>query len=186
MLAEWIRVKHPGERFELVVVGGAAMALEGFKDQTKDVDVIRPRPLPKPILEGAARITKIRRLSPGWLNADVGNMLSSAKGAKKLPDYFNEISRGFQLGENLKISVIGRQALVSLKLYAASPSYTKHTVDLARLDPSAAEITEATRFVLSLDSSQVRRDDLRIVMNELGFDFDAIHRNLGKRSKQSR
>ncbi|MBN2059692.1 MAG: hypothetical protein JW882_04670 [Deltaproteobacteria bacterium] len=34
MLADWIRVKHPGESFELVVVGGAAMALEGFKDQT--------------------------------------------------------------------------------------------------------------------------------------------------------
>lgn len=47
MLADWIRVKHPSDYFELVVVGGAAMALEGFKDQTTDIDVIRPEVLPE-------------------------------------------------------------------------------------------------------------------------------------------
>ena len=50
MLADWIRVKQPGEHFELVVVGGAAMTIEGFKDQTMDIDVIRPEVLPEPIL----------------------------------------------------------------------------------------------------------------------------------------
>ena len=41
LLSEWLRVKYPGETFQLTVVGGAAMALHGFKDQTKDIDRIR-------------------------------------------------------------------------------------------------------------------------------------------------
>jgi len=60
MLAEWIRVKRPDDYFELVVVGGAAMALEGFKEQTNDIDIIRPEVLPEPIVNGVANIARIR------------------------------------------------------------------------------------------------------------------------------
>ncbi len=41
LLSEWLSVKNPDDTFELVVVGGAAMALDEFKDQTKDIDRIR-------------------------------------------------------------------------------------------------------------------------------------------------
>ena len=41
LLSEWLSVKYPDDTFELVVVGGAAMALDEFKDQTKDIDRIR-------------------------------------------------------------------------------------------------------------------------------------------------
>ena len=75
MLADWIRVKYPGDSFELVVVGGAAMALEGFKDQTMDIDVIRPEVLPEPIINGVANIGKIRRIGSEWINSNVANML---------------------------------------------------------------------------------------------------------------
>jgi hypothetical protein len=118
MLSDWIRVKHPGEHFELVVVGGAAMALEGFKDQTTDIDIFRPEVLPEPIVNGAANIGKIKNLGAEWLNCHVANMFLKIKGSIKLPEYFNEISRTIEVGENLKISLIGRQALISLKLYA--------------------------------------------------------------------
>ena len=117
MLADWIRVKRPGEYFELVVVGGAAMAIEGFKDQTMDIDVIRPEVLPEPILNGITHIARIKRLSPGWLNTDVANMLLETKVSKILPEYFNDISQSIEVGKNMKISLIGRQALISLKLY---------------------------------------------------------------------
>ncbi len=40
LLSEWLSVKYPDNTFELVVVGGAAMALDEFKDQTKDIDRI--------------------------------------------------------------------------------------------------------------------------------------------------
>ena len=42
VLSEWLSVKYPNDTFELVVVGGAAMALDDFKDQTNDIDRIRP------------------------------------------------------------------------------------------------------------------------------------------------
>ncbi|MBN2285924.1 MAG: hypothetical protein JXI43_05710 [Tissierellales bacterium] len=185
MLADWIRVKHPGDYFELVVVGGAAMTLEGFKDQTTDIDVIRPEVLPEPIANGVANIGKIRRLGPGWLNSDVANMLLKATGSVILPEYFNEISRSIEVSNNLKISLIGRQALIFLKLYASTPSYRKHTDDINRLKPTTAEITEAVRFVLSIDGTDMRRDDLRIVLKDLRFDFDDIHPKIEAGNKQT-
>ena len=42
LLSEWLSVKYPDDTFELVVVGGAAMALDEFKDQTRDIDRMRP------------------------------------------------------------------------------------------------------------------------------------------------
>ena len=53
LLADWLRVKYPGEHFELIVAGGSAMALEGFKDQTTDIDILRPEVLPNPIKNGS-------------------------------------------------------------------------------------------------------------------------------------
>jgi hypothetical protein len=184
MLADWIRVKYLGERFELIVVGGAAMAIEGFKDQTKDIDVIRPEVLPEPIQNGATHIARIRRRSPRWINCDVSNMLLQTKGWKALPEYFNEISRSIQVAENLKIGVISRQALISLKLYAATPSYSKHTVDIKRLHPNVAEITEAVCFVLSFDDTEVRKDDLRFILKDLGFDLNDIYRKIERGDEQ--
>jgi hypothetical protein len=186
MLADWIRVKHPGDHFELVVVGGAAMALEGFKDQTMDIDIIRPEVLPEPIVNGVAHIGRIRRLSSKWLNSDVANMLLKTKRSVVLPEYFGEISRTIEVGKNLKISLIGRQALLSLKLYAATPSYRKHTDDIKRLGPNFSEITEAIRFVLSFDRTNVRKDDLRVVLKDLGFDFDDIYHKIESGDKQAR
>ena len=42
LLSEWLSVKYPDDTFELVVVGGAAIALDEFKDQTRDIDRIQP------------------------------------------------------------------------------------------------------------------------------------------------
>ena len=131
-------------------------------------------------------IGKIRRIGSGWLNSNVANMLFKAKGSTVLPEYFNEISRTIEIGRNLRISLIGRQALISLKSYAATPSYRKHTDDLNRLAPNIAEITEAVRFILSIDGTDVRKDDLRIVLKDLRFDFDDIHRNIEAGDKQAR
>ncbi len=90
------------------------------------------------------------------------------------------------MGKNLKISLIGRQALISLKLYAATPSYSKHTTDIKRLRPNAVEITEAVRFVLSIDGTEMRMDDLCLVLKDLGFDFHDIHRKIERGNKQGR
>jgi hypothetical protein len=183
LLADWLRVKHPGERFELTVAGGAAMILEGFKDQTKDIDLLKPQVLPDSIIQGIAHIGRVKKLGPEWLNTNLAHMLSKVIRAAELPTYFNEISRTIEVSENLKISLIGRQALISLKMYAATPSYSKHTLDIKSLRPNKEEISEAVRFVTSIDNSNPRQGDVRIVLKDLGFDFDEIHGDLTRKNK---
>jgi len=186
LLADWLRVKYPREHFELIVAGGAAMTLEGFNGQTTDIDLLSPKELPDSLKKGIAHVGRAKRLGAEWLNTSLANMLSTSARSVKLPNYFREISRTLEVSDNLKIGLISRQALISLKLYATTPTYRKHTEDLSNLRPSKREITEALRFVMSIDDSDPRKDDLRVVMKELGFDFDEIHHNLAKKSKPSR
>jgi len=186
LLADWLRVKYPGENFELTVAGGAAMILEGFKGQTTDIDLLSPKVLPDSIKRGIAHVGRVKKLGAEWLNTSLANMLSKVTGSVELPEYFGDISRTIEVSDNLKIGLIGRQALISLKMYATTPSYSKHTVDIRSLQPSKREISEAVRFVMSIDDSVLRKDDLRIVLKDLGFDFDEIHSDLAKKGKPCR
>jgi hypothetical protein len=177
LLSEWLHVKCPGETFELTVVGGAAMALSGFKEQTKDIDLIKPEKLPVALKNGIVHFSKAKRLSPEWINNNAANILRKVS-LSRLPEYFNETSLAIDIAGNLKVNVIGRKALISLKLWAASPSFAKHTNDIKSLKPSKEEIKEAVRFVLSVDNTKPRKDDLEIVLREIGFDlheFISLH-----------
>jgi hypothetical protein len=40
------------------------------------------------------------------------------------------------------------------------------------------EIIESIRFVMNIDYSDPRKDDLRIILKTLGFDFDEIYKNI--------
>ena len=170
VLSEWLRVKYPDDTFELVV-GGAAMALDGFKDQTMDIDLLLPEILPDALKEGIVHVGKAKRLAPEWINNNPANILKKLRPSKGLPEYFNEISRKIEIGDNLEITLIGRQALIGMKLLASTPSYTKHTNDIRSLNPRKEEIKEAVRFVLSIDNDELRKEDLRIVLKAIGFDF---------------
>lgn len=174
LLSDWLRVKHPTERLELVVVGGAAMALSGIKGQTRDMDLLHPGTVSPAIKEGIAHISRVKRLGPEWMNTNVANILGTLAGGRKLPDYFSETSKSFDVADNLKVSVIGRQALISLKMLAATPSYGKHTDDIKSLQPNVWEVTEAVRFVLDMDDNEMRREDLEVVLREVGFEFNEI------------
>ena len=177
ILSEWLSVKYPDDTFELVVVGGAAMALDEFKDQTRDIDLLLPEILPAALKEGIAHVSRAKRLPPEWINTNAANILKKLKPTKGLPEYFNEISRTIDIGDNLKITLIGRQALIGMKLLASSPSYTKHTDDIRSLNPRKEEIEEAVRFVLSIDNDELRKEDLRIVLKALGYNFDEFTGN---------
>ena len=180
VLSEWLSVKYPDDTFELVVVGGTAMALDEFKDQTRDIDLLLPEILPAALKEGIAHVSRAKRLPPEWINTNAANILKKLKPTKGLPEYFNEISRTIDIGDNLKITLIGRQALIGMKLLASSPSYTKHTDDIRSLNPRKEEIEEAVRFVLSIDNDELRKEDLRIVLKAIGFDFDEFTGNTKK------
>lgn len=180
VLSEWLSVKYPDDTFELVVVGGAAMALDEFKDQTGDIDLLLPEILPAALKEGIAHVSRAKRLPPEWINTNAANILKKLKPTKGLPEYFNEISRTIDIGDKLKITLIGRQALIGMKLLASTPSYTKHTDDIRSLNPRKEEIEKAVRFVLSIDNDELRKKDLRIVLKAIGFDFDEFTGNSKK------
>ena len=180
VLSEWLSVKYPDDTFELVVVGGTAMALDEFKDQTRDIDLLLPEILPAALKEGIAHVSRAKRLPPEWINTNAANILKKLKPTKGLPEYFNEISRTIDIGDNVKITLIGRQALIGMKLLASTPSYTKHTDDIRSLNPRKEEIEEAVRFVLSIDNNELRKKDLRIVLKAIGFDFDEFTGNTKK------
>ena len=55
---------------------------------------------------------------------------------------------------------------------------------LSNCAPNAAEMTEAVRFVLSIDSTEMRKDDLWIVLEDLEFDFHDIHDEIERRNKE--
>jgi len=173
-LSDWLQQKHPGKRFELVLVGGAALALHGLKDQTVDIDLFSPDPLPEPLRNGAAHIGRVRKLGREWINTNVAGMLKQCFPA--LPAYFYQTSLRVEIGQNLVVHTMGRQAMISLKRYAASPVVEKHTQDLAQLAPGRDEIEKAVRFVCSVDSTAVRRHDLRLILEKLGFQADDVLR----------
>ena len=177
ILSEWLSVKYPDDTFELVVVGGAAMALDEFKDQTNDIDLLLPEILPAALKEGIAHVSRAKRLPPEWINTNAANIFKKLRLPQGLPGYFNEISRTIDIGHNLKIILIGRQALIGMKLFASTPSYTKHTDDIRSLNPRKEEIEEAVRFVLSIDNDELRKEDLRIVLRAIGFDFNEFTEN---------
>jgi predicted DNA-binding transcriptional regulator AlpA len=169
-LAEWLRVRAPGERHDLYVVGGAALALSGFSRTTYDVDVLRPATLPPNVREGARVVAWSRNLASAWLETGPAEIFRRVVRPVRFPDYFFESARVIEFGSNLVVEVAGRQALLSLKLYAAGPTTGKHLDDLRALTPDENEIREAIRFVLGVDGSEPRRRDLEIVIAGLGFE----------------
>jgi hypothetical protein len=167
-LADWLRVRAPGEKHSLYVVGGAALALSGIARTTYDVDVLRPAVLPPSLREGARVVARSRGLPPAWLETGPAAILQRLGVLSRLPGYFFETASVVEIGESLVVEVAGRQALISLKLLAAGPSTGKHLDDLRALAPKAEELREALRFVLDLDSSEPRRRDLEAVVAALG------------------
>jgi len=86
LLSEWLRVKYPGETFELMVVGGAAMALSGFKDQTRDIDLLRPERLPASLKAGIAHISE--KVAPGMDKYQCGQYFKESKAIKNITRLF--------------------------------------------------------------------------------------------------
>ena len=176
LLSDWLQAKHPAEQFELLLIGGAALALMGNKDQTNDIDLLEPHPLPEPLKQGIRAVAKARHLAIGWLNDQAAQIFSAGPNPeiKRFPEYFREIAQTFSVGKNLTVHIIGKQALISLKLYACNPSIAKHIDDLKALEPRKEEIKIAAQFCLSEDPHITSKQDLVEVIRKLEFDPDEI------------
>lgn len=157
-------VAASGQRFSIVVVGGASLTVLGIVVRaTNDVDVIavaektqageiifqNANPLPEIIIRAAGTVARDRGLPPNWLNSVVGSQFEAG-----LPP---DLEKGLEWRSygGLEVGFAGRQALIFLKLYAAadnSPS-SVHTQDLIALRPTAAELAVATKWVVGQDAS---------------------------------
>lgn len=148
-----------GAQFQLVVVGGVAMALGGFTQRTTlDVDVIAladagqsklrsADPLPEELERLVRKVARDFGLPNDWLNGAV-----SAQLAHGLPPGLVEGLTWHRFG-GLHIGLAGRRALIALKLFAAADQgpRSKHVSDLTDLAPTHAEWEEATAWVKGQD-----------------------------------
>lgn len=153
-----------GQSISVVVVGGAGLAVLGLVPRTtNDVDIIaladrdegghlvltNAKPMPHILEQAASTVARDFGLPADWLNSEVG-----AQFAAGLPPDLGEglTWRGYSA---LQVGYAGRGALVKLKLFAAvdnSPG-SVHTQDLMALRPTATELDEAARWVITQDAS---------------------------------
>lgn len=161
----------------LVVGGGSALVAQRLSMRpTKDVDVMALRqwegnvvsayPLPDAVKDAAARVAVELRLNQDWLNSAAclhGFDLSL------LPNrYWLELDTR-EYGGHLKVSFIGRQGLILLKLSAALGRDQRRDIeDLRCLQPSRIETGESLRWVLLHIHDRKTHPKIPLLLQEIG------------------
>jgi len=153
-----------GEPHAIVIVGGAALGLLGVVARaTRDVDILafaRPRgrdgwtlvpppaPLPASLAAAIRTVGRDLGLADDWLNT--GPALQWKQG---LPRGLGRRIEWRQY-EALRVGLAGRKDLIYFKLYAAADDRPegRHVQDLGALDPTDAELEEASRWVKRQDA----------------------------------
>ncbi|MGH3442470.1 MAG: hypothetical protein ACRDUY_10615 [Nitriliruptorales bacterium] len=148
-----------GLDFHIAIAGAAALLLtEGLDHPTQDVDVVAVAPsgtplrssqqleLPLDLVRAAEDVAAVMGLDRDWLNAGALGVLFD-----RLPEGYEDRLRPTRFG-NLTVSVLGRQDLVRLKLWAAADEGpgSRHHVALVQMGLSAAEVDDAEAWVNGL------------------------------------
>lgn len=161
-------LRAEGAQASIVVVGGASLSLLGLVPRTtRDVDVIArveatagqvaagplvpPEPLPEPLTRAIRTVARDFGLPPDWVNTDVALQWRSG-----LPPGLEE-GLTWRRYDALRVGLVGRRALIALKLFAAvdgGPGGV-HFQDLVALGPSDCELKEASAWVRTQDASGV-------------------------------
>lgn len=149
------------QRFELVVIGGAALLALGLVSRvTQDVDVValadgsdllEALPLPAALVEARDRVARDLALPDDWLNSQAAkDMLRLG-----LPRGFAERLTPRAYGPGLVVHYASRLDQIHLKLHAAvdhgGPG--KHLSDLETLAPTPDELVRAARWTRTHDPS---------------------------------
>ena len=164
-----------GERFELVVIGGAGLLALGLIDRsTRDVDVVALRrgadlieaePFPRPLVEARNRVAEDFDLPESWLNAAPSRLLDFG-----LPVGFAERLERRDYGPALTVWLASRFDQIHFKLYALADQApgSKHDLDLRALEPTGGELLAASRWAITHDPSEGFRQELLRVLAYLG------------------
>jgi hypothetical protein len=168
-------------RVDLVVIGGSALLALGLTSRaTRDVDVVGllaagsvvdPRPLPKPLLEGVARVARDFALPSDWLNAAPASLLDIG-----LPEGLVERLERRDYGPSLSVHFASRIDQIHFKLYAmVDQGAGKHEADLRALQPTADELLRAARWTRTHDPSLGFRQELVAVLAHFGVEDAALN-----------
>lgn len=156
-----------GERFAIVIIGGAALnLLRIVKRVTEDVDIVAfaeesktaagrtlvepPNPMPVALTKAIEQVAADLNLLSTWLNT--GPALQWRQG---LPPGLDRRLEWRAFG-TLRVGVVSRYDLIFFKLYAAADSAgprSRHVQDLLALRPTDMELDEAARWVQGQDVS---------------------------------
>lgn len=150
-------LEQEGERFAIVIIGGAALQLLGvISRSTGDVDMIAfadppatharlvrpPAQLPPALTRAILAVAKDRNLPKNWLNADPAGQWNSPS---PLPPGF-ETRVTWRSFAALDVGLPGRLDFICLKLEAAADQLNtkqrtsnRHFIDLEALAPTPGE-----------------------------------------------
>jgi len=163
-----------GIRFELAVIGGAALIWLGLVDRaTKDVDVvglvsgtevISSRPFPAGLARAAKQVAADLGLPEDWLNPGPSELLDFG-----LPEGFLGRAHRVEIGPSLVVFFGDRFDQIHFKLYAmVDHAGGRHAEDLRALDPTPEELVTAARWTTTHDPSEGFRGQLVLALEELG------------------
>jgi len=163
-----------GERFELVVIGGSALAALGLvRRATRDIDIVALRsegalvpaePLPVVLAGARDRVARDFGLDAGWLNPGPTELLRFG-----LPEGFESRLERRPYGLALTVHLAGRLDHVHFKLYAmVDQGAGRHEADLRALHPSPEELLAAARWARTHDPSEAFRQVLLAALDHLG------------------
>ena len=135
-----------GERFEAVVLGGAALLLTHVHARaTRDVDVLDPE-IPARVEELARALARqLPELDEDWLNAGpctLATCLEEGWRERLVPAY---------QGRALVLRALGRQDLLATKLFAMCDRQVDWQ-DCVALAPTPAELARALPWVAAQDA----------------------------------
>jgi hypothetical protein len=171
-----------GQRFELVLIGGASLQLRGVISRpTRDADVLAewvndrlvPMPhLPDDLSAAVRDVGEAYAAAPDWLNTGPQSLIELG-----LPPGFEARLERRNFDPGLVIWLAGLYDLVCFKLYAAAdewPTRGRHLQDLRALDPDRETLRTAARWARSHDPSPgFHESRLRPLLRELG-EYDDV------------
>jgi len=168
------------EPLEILVCGGSALNVLGLVQRaTEDVDVlayvkrneagevylVKAEPLIDELVAAAKKVARDFNLPEKWLNPGPASAVDLG-----LPEGLMERVITRKYGRNLIVHYLGRYDQIHFKLYAAvDQGAGKHLDDLLALKPTSDELGNAARWTMTHDVSEGFKQNLKSLLNYLGF-----------------
>jgi hypothetical protein len=169
------------ELVEILVCGGSALNVLGLVQKaTEDVDVLgyvkrnregsvsfaKAEPLINELTVAAEKVARDFNLPEHWLNPGPASAVDFG-----LPNGLMERVITREYGRKLIVNYLGRYDQIHFKLYAVvDQGAGKHLDDLLALRPTSEEMEQAARWTMTHDISEGFKQNLKSLLNYLGFE----------------